>query len=179
MKNYFIIKYIITKSREYIFIFLTATIFLFTSFSKSFSEENVFILDNIEVKGIIDINFSRDKYINRAFLDSFEILISKILVSSDYNKINNIKLNDVKKLINSFQILEETYRNDEYKAIFKIFYNELEVKKFLSSKNISFSQPKKISAVFYPVLFVEDEALQILMKIIFIKNGIRLKLKMN
>ena len=82
MKNYFIIKYIITKSREYIFIFLTATIFLFISFSKSFSEENVFILDNIEVKGIIDINFSRDKYINRAFLDSFEILISKILVSA-------------------------------------------------------------------------------------------------
>ena len=157
MRNYFIIKYIITKLREYIFIFLTATIFLFTSFSKSFSEENVFILDNIEVKGIIDINFSRDAYINRAFLDSFEILISKILVSSDYNKINNIKLNDVKNLINSFQILEETYRKDEYKAIFKIFYNELEVKKFLSSKNISFSQPKKISAVFYPVLFVEDE----------------------
>ena len=35
----------------------------------------------------------------------------------------------------SFQILEESYRNDEYAAKFQIFYNDLKVKKFLSKKN--------------------------------------------
>ena len=150
-------KYLIIKVREYIFIFLTATIFLLISFTKSFSEENVFILDNIEVKGTIDLNFSRNKYINRAFLDSFEILMSKILISSDYNKINNIKLDKIKNLIRSFQILEETYQKDEYKALFKVFYNEVKVKKFLNSRNISFSQPKKISAIFYPAFFIDEE----------------------
>ena len=150
-------KYLIARLREYIFIILTATIFSLISFSKSFSEENAFIIDNVKVEGAIDINFSRNKYINKAFLNSFEILMSRILLSRDLNKINNIKLKKIKNLINSFQILEESYQSDEYKAIFKIFYNDIKVKKLLRQRNISFSLPKKISAVFFPILFVNEE----------------------
>ena len=51
MKKYLLLKYLITFLREYIFIFLTATIFLFITFTKSFSEENVFTINNVEVKG--------------------------------------------------------------------------------------------------------------------------------
>jgi hypothetical protein len=125
--------------------------------SKSFSEENVFVIDNIKVKGEIDINFSRDKYINKAFLKSFEILMSRILLSKDSNKISDISLNKIKNLIKSFQIYEETYRKNEYKASFKIYYSEAKVKKFLGQKNISFSQQKNISVVFFPLFFVNDE----------------------
>ena len=55
------------------------------------------------------------------------------------------------------QILEESYSNNEYKANIKILYNDIKVKKFLSEKNISFSQPENISAVFFPVLYVDGE----------------------
>ena len=150
-------KYLIARSGKYIFIILTATIFSLIAFSKSFSEENVFIINNVKVEGAIDINFSRDKYINKVFLNSFKILMSKILLSRDLNKISNIKLNKIKNLINSFQILEESYRNDEYKATFKVFYNDIKVIELLKQKNISFSQPKNISAVFFPILFVNGE----------------------
>ena len=68
MKNFI---YLIAWSRKYIFIILVAAIFSLITFSKSFSEENVFIIDNVKVKGPIDVNFSRDKYINKAFLNSF------------------------------------------------------------------------------------------------------------
>ena len=80
------------RIREYIFIILTATIFLIIQFSESFSEENVFVVDNVKVKGVIDINFSREKYINKALKNSFDILKSRILLSRDFNKVNNIKL---------------------------------------------------------------------------------------
>ena len=150
-------KHLIIRSRKYIFIILIATIFSLITFSKSFSEENFFIIDNVKVEGAVDVNFSRDKYINKAFLNSFKILMSNILLSKDLNKISNIKLNKIKNLINSFQILEESYRNDEYKAIFKIFYNDIKVRKLLKQKNISFSQAKNISAVFFPVLFINEE----------------------
>jgi len=60
-------------------------------------------------------------------------------------------------LISRFQILEETYRKDEYKATFKIFYSDIKVRELLKQKNISFSQPKNISAIFFPVLFVNGE----------------------
>ena len=150
-------KNLITRLREYIFVILAVTIFSLISFSKSFSEENVFIIDNVKVQGAIDINFSRDKYINKAFLVSFEILMFRILLSKDLTKISNIKLDKIRNLIDSFQILEETYQKNEYKATFKIFYNDNKIKKLLAEKNISFAQPKSISAVFFPVLFVNDE----------------------
>ena len=55
MSNYFI-----NRLREYIFIILTATIFSVGFFSKTFSSENVFVVDNIEVTGSFDSNFSRE-----------------------------------------------------------------------------------------------------------------------
>ena len=157
MKNYLILKYLIAFLREYIFIFLTATIFLFISFTKSFSEENVFTINNVEVKGAIDINFSRDKYLNEAFINSFKILMNKILLTRDLKKVSDVKLTQIKNLISSFQILEESYRKNMYTADIKIFYNEAKIKNFLRKKNISFSQTENISAVFFPVLYVNDE----------------------
>ena len=157
MKSYLLLKYLVDNLREYIFIFFTATIFLFILFTKSFSEENVFTINNVTVKGEIDLNFSREKYINKAFLNSFEILMNKILLTRDFTKVNNIKLKQIKSLINSFQILEESYRKDEYKAKIKIFYSDAKVKKFLRQKNISFSQPENITAIFFPVLFIDNE----------------------
>ena len=157
MKNYLLLKYLAPSLREYFLIFFTATILLFTFFTKSFSEENIFTINNVTVKGKIDLNFSREKYINKAFLNSFEILMNKILLSRDLTKMNNIKLKQIKSLINHFQILEESYRKDEYKAKIKIFYSDVKIKKFLRQKNISFSQPENISAVFFPVFFINDE----------------------
>ena len=157
MKNYLLLNYSITKFREYIFLFLTATILLLAQISKSFCEENIFVVDNIKVKGTININFSRDKYINKAFLNSFEILLSRILLSKDINKVNDTKLIKIKNLISNFQIIEETYQKEEYKATFRIIYNDTKIKKFLINKNISFSDPENISAVFFPALFVDGE----------------------
>ena len=79
------------------------------------------------------------------------------MLSRDLNKVDKLQLKDIKALINSFQILEETYRKDEYVGIFKIFYSEIGVKNFLAEKNISFSQPRQISAIFFPALFINDQ----------------------
>ena len=157
MKNYLLLKYLVVLLREYIFIFFTATIFLFILSTKSFSEENAFTINNVTVKGKMVLNFSREKYINKAFLNSFEILMNKILLSRDFTKVNNIKLRQIKSLVNSFQILEESYRKDEYKAKIKISYSDIKVKKFLNQQNISFSRPENITAVFFPVFFINDE----------------------
>ena len=157
MKTNLLIKYFKVFLRDYIFIILTATIFFLLTTQKSFSNESTFIINNVEVKGIVDLSFSRDKYINKAFSDSFEILMNKILIKNDLNKIHNIKLKDIKKLISSFQIVDEVYKKDEYKINIKILYDELKVKKFLGKRNISFSQPESIFALFYPVFFINSE----------------------
>ncbi len=157
MRNYLQLKSLLPILKVYILIFFSAIIFLCISFTKSFGEENVFTINNIKVKGAITVNFSREKYLNKAFLNSFEILMNKILLTRDLKKINNIKLNQVKNLISSFQILEESYREDIYRANIKILYNEEKIKNFLRKKNISFSLPENISAVFFPVFYINNE----------------------
>ena len=169
-------KYLTSKLREYIFIILTATIFLTISFSKSIAEENVFIIDNVVIEGPINVNFSRAKYINKAFVDSFKILREKILLSQDINKLNNIKLEEIKTLINGFQVLEEKFHGDKYKGVFKIFYNDIKIKKLLGKKNISFSQPENITAVFFPVLIVGNETVDFNDNF-FYKNWLKIKIE--
>ena len=142
---------------KYLSIFSVTCILIFIPFKKSFGEENVFTINNVKVKGAIDTNFSREKFLNKAFLNSFEILMNKILLTRDLKKINNINLNQIKRLIKGFQVLEESYRENIYRANIKIYYNEDKIKKFLSKKNISFSLSENISAVFFPVLIVKDE----------------------
>ncbi len=157
MKNYFLLKNSKEPFKKIILIFFAATAILFLTFSKSSSEENLFTINDIKIKGTFDLNFSRDKYLNKAFLNSFEILMDKILLTRDLKIVKNVNLKQVKKLISSFQILEESYSNDIYKAKIKVTFNENKIKKLLREKNISFSQPEYISAVFFPILFSKDE----------------------
>ncbi len=152
-------KYFKTRLIEYNFIILAATIFLLSFPLKSFSNENVFVVDNIQVEGKIDINFSREKYINKAFILSFDNLMSKILLKKDSSKLANITLNEIKTLIESFQIVAESHKQNFYKGTFKIFYSDKKVKKFLVKRNISFSKPNKITAIFFPILFVNNKPL--------------------
>ena len=156
MKNNLISNFLIAKIKGYIFIILTATILLF-SFSKSYSEENVFTVNNVIVEGTVDLKFSRDRYIKKALDKSFSVLMSKILLRKDLKNIKNLNNEIAASLVNSFQIIDEVYAKNKYIVTFRVNYNERKVKKLLSEKNISFSKPQKISAVFFPILFINDE----------------------
>ena len=141
-------KYLKLRAAEYIFIFLTATIFLLISSTESKAEKNVFIIENVSVEGPVDLKFSRDKYINIGFKKSFNILMSKVLLSKDVDKIKNIKIKNIKNLINNFQIIEENYKNNKYEIVLKVHFSDIKVKKLLEEKNVSFSLPTNIDAIF-------------------------------
>ena len=149
---------------------------MFISLTKSFSEESVFTINQVKVKGGIDVNFSREKYLNKAFFNSFDLLMNKILLISDLKKVKGIELREIKNLINSFKILEESYREDIYRAEIKVVYSEKKVKDFLRNKNISFSLPKNISAVFFPVFYINGE-IQSLKENFFYNNWRDVKIK--
>ena len=157
MKNYLILKNPVAKVKEYIFIILTATVILMAAFSKSYAMEKVFTINNLKIQATVDLNFSRDKYIKKALYTSFELLMEKILLSNDVKKIKNIKKKQIIKLIKSFQITDEKYRKNQYHAEFAIHYDENKVKKLLYENNISYSRPKTITAIFFPILYINED----------------------
>ena len=127
MKKKSVFKYLINCLHKAIYFFVFANLFIFLSFSESFSKEDIFSVNEIEIQGSLDQNFSRDKHLNKAFSESFKILMRKILLTRDLNKISNIKLNEIKNLINSFQIIEEKYSKDEYKVTLNILYDDEDI----------------------------------------------------
>jgi len=104
------------------------------------------------------------------------MLTKKILLRRDLEKVSNINLSKIKKLIKSFQILEESYSKNEYKINIKIFYNESKIKQFLRQENISFSQPENVSAVFFPILYINNEV-QTLNENFFYRNWVDAKIE--
>ena len=54
------------KIKEYIFIILTATIFFLHSICSLGAKENIFIVKDIQVEGSYNVNFSRDRFIDKA-----------------------------------------------------------------------------------------------------------------
>ena len=72
MKNYLLLKYLADTFKRICFHFFYSQLFFYLlHYTKSFSEENVFTINNVTVKGKMDLNFSREKYINKAFSKFF------------------------------------------------------------------------------------------------------------
>ena len=150
-------KYKFIKIREYIFIILTATIFFFSSTAGPNAKENIFIVDDIKIEEAFDVNFSREKFINKAFKKSFNKLLSNILLREDIDKLKKLKLKQIKNLIYSFKILDEKFKDGKYSARYVVTYDDFKIKKLLNEKNISFYDPKNTTLIFFPIIFINDE----------------------
>ena len=94
-----------------------------------------------------------------------------ILERKDLDKIRNTQIDDIKKLIENFSILDEKFINQKYKSIMEVEFNKRKLIKFLDSKNITISLPKKIDVFFVPVLVdLETNNFNYLNENIFAKN---------
>ena len=75
-----------------------------------------------------------------------------IVNSEDREKINNIKLNKLKGMIESFSIQEEKFINDIYYVNLGVSFNKKKVYKYLESKNIFPSVPTRKKFLFIPII---------------------------
>ncbi len=131
------------------FLFLT---FNFIEFSTNKVFAKTFIVSKIEVEEKYNLNFNKLRVIDRGFKYAFEDLSKMILEEKDQYKIMNTSIEDIKKLVENFSILDEKFINKKYKSIMEVSFNRKKLIKFLNSKNITLSLPKKIDVFFLPLL---------------------------
>ena len=93
------------------FIFLSLIIFFF---STSKADSKAFKIDNVEISKPFEMQFDKNKVIDVGFYKSFKELMLLIVSSSDQKKISDIKLNEIKAMIESFSIKEEKFINEIY-----------------------------------------------------------------
>ena len=115
------------------FVFLSLILFFF---STDKVEGKAFDINNIEISKPFEINFDKNKVIDEGFIKAFLELISIITISSDHKKVNNIKLNQIKSMIDSFSIKEEKFINEIYYVSLGVSFNKKEIFNYLEKKNI-------------------------------------------
>ena len=121
-----------------------------------FSTENAlsrtYIIKNIDIIEPYDLNFKKDKVVDRAFIAAFKIIISKVLISENLKKINNYDLEAIRTMIKSFSITNEEFIDNKYHAKFNVFFEKKKLINYFHKLNIITSVPIDKNVFFLPIL---------------------------
>ena len=142
------------KSIYIFFIFFSLIIFFFSTIN---ANSKAYKIENIEVSKPFEMKFDKNKVIDEGFKKAFEELILLIVNSSDQIKIGNIKLSEIKAMIESFTIKEEKFINEIYYLNLGVSFNKKQILKFLEIKNIFPSIPNKKKILFIPIIIEEKK----------------------
>ena len=135
--------------KVYIIFFITV---LFLNFSTSELKSSIFKVNDIEISEPFDLNFKKEKVIDKAFKEAFKQLIKMAVVSEEVAKLNNLKRNEIKNLIESFNIKDEKFIKNFYSAKFDVNFNKQNTLLFFEKKNIFPSIPRKKNIFILPIL---------------------------
>ena len=123
---------------------------------------NTFRVSDIEISSPFELNFKKNLVIDDGFRISFINLISMITTSGDKDKIKNIKITELKAMIDSFTISDERFINNEYFAKLETTFNKKKILNFLEKRNIFPSIPVRNKVLLVPILVnTENESVNL------------------
>ena len=143
-----------------LYIFFFSIVLFINIISTSISSASTFKIKDLEISEPFDVNFNKEKVINKAFKEAFIELISIITTSSDQNKIKKTSIAEVKSLIDSFTMNKERFVNNSYLVNFDVNFNKKNTLNFFEKKNIFPSIPQKKEILLIPV-FVDLQSSQV------------------
>ena len=126
--------------KSYIFFFL---IVLFINITISKAHSSNFKVGGVKVTEPFDQNFKKERVIDKAILIAFKKLLSMTVPSDEMYKIPNFNVEEIRNLIDSFNIKDEEFINNSYNAVFEINFNKQNSFLFIEKKNIFPSLPNK------------------------------------
>ena len=139
----------------YIFFLFLAVLNFF--FSTGISHAKSFSINDIELSTPFEINFNKNKIIDKGFVQAFNQLMLSIVQSKDHQKLKKIPLNQIKSMIDTFSIKEEKFVNDIYYIKLNVSFNKKIIFDLLEKKNIFPSLPEKKDIMFLPIIFDQNQ----------------------
>ena len=151
MKNVLFIFYIL------IILFKTETVL---------SNNKIFNVNNIEINK--ENSKNTEKLVFEAFKNGFNKLINRLLLEKDYKLFLATDLDEIKKLISYYQIIDSEDKVDD-KILVNIFFDKDRMHNFFYEKNILYSDIINTEVIFFPLL-IENKKYFIYNKNYFIEN---------
>jgi len=159
------IKKKINKLNKLYIIFFSTVLFIYSFLTVSLNA-NTFKITNLEISEPFELNFDKEKVIDKAFKYAFEELVEMTTISNDKEKIQNIPIETIKGLIDSFEMSDEEFIDNKYQVKFDVNFNKKNTLIFFEKKNIFPSIPLKKKILLIPII-VDLESDEIL---IYSKN---------
>ena len=142
-KNYTFLK------KTYIIFF---TILLFLIFQQPTYGSSTFKVSDIEITEPFNNNFKKKIVIDKAFILAFKKLINMTVSSNEMVKIKNFSVFEIKNLVDSFDIKNEKFINDTYKAVIDVNFNKQNTFLYFEKKNIFPSIPYNKNIIILPII---------------------------
>ena len=139
-----------------VYIFFISFVLFIIIFSTTFLYANTFKVSDIEISSPFELDFKKNRVIDKGFQISFINLLSMITTSGDKNKMMNISIKQIKGMIDSFTISDEKFIGNEYFAKLETTFNKEKVLSFLERKNIFPSMPIRNKVLLIPILVDTD-----------------------
>ena len=146
-------KIIFSLKKTYIFFFITV---LFLNFATLDIKASIFKVNDIEITEPFESKFNKYLVIDKAFVEAFNQLSKMIVLSDQTKKIKNIKISEIKNLIDSFNIKNEKFIQNSYSANFEVNFNKQNTLLFFEKKNIFPSIPRKKNILIFPIFIDLD-----------------------
>jgi len=157
----------INKSNNLYIIFFSTLLFINIFFTNNLNA-NSFKITALEVSEPFELNFNKEKVINKGFRQAFSELISTIITSDDKQKIEKTSLKTIKELVDSFTMSDEKFINNEYVVNFDVNFNKKNTLNFFEKKNIFPSIPKKKNLLLFPIFVdIQKDEIYLFTKNIF------------
>ena len=137
-------------TKLYIFFLFLSVLNIF--FSTGSSLAKTFSINDVELSTPFEINFDKNKIIDKGFVQAFNQLMLSTVQSKDYQKIKKISLNQIKSMIETFSIKEEKFVNEIYYIKLNVSFNKKIIFDLLEKKNIFPSLPIKKDIIFMPII---------------------------
>ena len=137
------IKKKLNNSNKLYIIFFSFVLFINIIFP-TYSNASLFKISDIEISEPFELNFNKEKVIEKGFIEAFHELISMITTSGDTKKIVDTELMIIKGLIDSFTMSNERFINNKYYVNFDVNFNKKNILGFFEKKKyFSINSTKK------------------------------------
>ena len=143
-------KKLIKMNKLYI-IFFSSILFI-NIFFYTVLNANSFKITDLEISELFEVNFNKEKVINKGFEVAFFQLLSMTTTSGDVGKLKKTSLQEIKGLIDSFTVRNERFVNNEYFTKLDVNFNKKKTLIFFEKNNIFPSIPIKKDLLIIPIL---------------------------
>ena len=159
------------KIYKNLYIFFSILFIFLILFSTNNLHAKNYKVKNIKIITPYNLDFKKDAVMDKAFSSAFELLMLKILNTKDFEKVELTRLNVIKDMIISFEIIDEKFVNENYSASINVLFDKKKILSFLDKQNLISSIPNEKKILFIPIIIdLNNEELLMYEENKFFKN---------